>query len=83
MRRGGDKALVLESAEQPAHQPRVEAEIVAQFRNIGPPVADRIEHAGRPKRPPASEERGIERTDLRGDGAVEAADAQDGVEHNI
>src|SRR5262249_16913212 len=73
--------FVLETAEQAAHQAGIEAEIVTDLGNVLPPMPDRIEYASCAQRPPAPEERGIERADSGGDGTVEAADAGDGVEH--
>src|SRR5262249_59232088 len=83
MRQSVDETFVLQAAEQTAHEPRVEAEIVAQLCDIAAPEADRVEHARRAQRPATPEKRGVECTDFRCDGAVEAADAGDGVQHII
>src|SRR5690349_11276654 len=75
MRHGPDEALFLQAAQQTAGQPGVEPEIVPQLRDLTAALPDRIEHARRAKWPPAAQERSIERADLGGDGAVEAANA--------
>ena len=56
MRIGLDQPFVLEAAEQPTHQAGVEAEIVADLGHVRTSVPDRVEHARRPQRPPASQE---------------------------
>ena len=56
MRIGLDQPFVLEAAEQAAHQAGIEAQIVADLGHVRTPMPDRIEHARRPQRPPASQE---------------------------
>ena len=79
VRDGLGQPLLLEPAQQPAHQPGIEAEIVAQRGDVGVAVADGVQDARGAERPAAAEKGGVERADLGGDGAVEAADAGDGV----
>ncbi len=82
LRRGLDQSFVLEAAQQPAHQPGIEPEIVANLGHVRTSMPDRVEHARCSQRPPAPEERIVERAHGSGDGTVEAADAGDGVEHD-
>ena len=51
-----DQAFIFQAAQQPAHQPGIEAEIVADLADVGASVSDRIEHARRAQRPAAPEE---------------------------
>ena len=51
--------------------------------DVAAAMADGVEHARRAERPSAAQEGGVERADLRCDGAVEAADAGDRIEHDI
>ena len=84
VRHGLDQALVLQAAQQAAHQAGIEVEIVADRRDVGAPLPDRVEHAGGAERTAAAEEGGVEGADLGGHGAVEAANAGNGVNrHNI
>src|SRR3954471_18818115 len=81
MRMGLDQPFVLEAAQQPARQPGIEPEIVADLGHIRAPMADRVEHARRTERSAAPKERIVERADRGGHGTVEAADAGNRIEH--
>jgi hypothetical protein len=74
-----DEALGLEAAQEPAHQPGVEAELVADGGDLAAAAADRVQHPGRAERAPAPAKGGVERPDLGGDGAAEAAETGDGI----
>ena len=83
MRNGLHEPLLLEPAQEPAHQSGVEPEIVADRGDVAMTVADGVENARGAERPAAAEERGIERADFRRHGAVEAAHPGDGVRRHI
>ena len=75
MRRRGHQALLLQAAQQAAHQAGIEAEIGADLTDLRPSRADGIQDTRRAEGPATAKERGIERTDLRSDGAGEATEA--------
>ena len=77
MRLGGDQALLLQAPEQAAHQPGIEAQIVADRGHIRAAMADGIEHARGAERTAPAEEGGVQRPDLPGHGTAEAAEAAD------
>ncbi len=81
-RRGLDEALVLQAAQQPAHQPGIELELVADLGDLAAAPPDGVEHARRAQRPAAAEKRGVKRPHLHGDGAREAAETGDRVERH-
>src|SRR5262249_7395893 len=81
--RGGDQALALERTQQPAHVPRIEPEPLPEPPQLAHTVADLVEEPGLAKRQTGSQERVVECAYSPGDGAVEAADSLDGVEHRL
>ncbi len=82
MRLGLDQPFVLEAAQEATHQSGIETEIVADFGHVRAAMPDRIEHARRAERPATAQERGIERADRGSDGAVEAANAGNRIQHD-
>ncbi|GAN50600.1 hypothetical protein ME121_4648 [Methylobacterium sp. ME121] len=77
MRCGRDQSLLLQAAQETAHQAGIETEIGADLADLRAPRPDGVQDARRPQGTASAEERGVERADLGGDGAGEAADAGD------
>jgi len=76
---GLDQPLLLQPAQQPAREARVQAQRLAQTGHVGDAPADGVQHARGAQGPAAAEEGGVQRTHLDGDGAVEPANAGDRV----
>ena len=58
---------------------RLVEEALARNQDLAAAAADRVQHPGRAERAPAPEEGGVERADLGGDGAAEAAETGNGI----
>ena len=76
---GGDRdqTFGLEAAQQAAEQAAVDAEFLAQGRHRQAGITQRPQGTGNAQGAATAQERGIQRADLAGDGAVEAADTGD------
>lgn len=80
---GDDQALLLQAPEQAAHQPGIEAQIVADRGHVRAAMADGVEHARGAERAAPAEEGGVQGPDLPGHGTAEAAEAADRVERHV
>jgi hypothetical protein len=75
MRRGSDKALLLQAPEHATHQAGIETEIFADFGHIRAAHANRVEDAGGAERPAPAKEGRVQGADFQGDGASETTKA--------
>jgi hypothetical protein len=73
MGRRPDKAFLFETPEHAAHQAGIEAEIFADFCDVGAAPANRIQQACGPERAAPTKKGCVQCADLEGDGAGEAA----------